>query len=1279
MSGNNLLNELNSTVKTSAALLIAILSVFNTSTTTPAQAQSITAADDGTNTIITPNGDRLDISGGTPSGDQLNLFHSFQQFGLNANEIANFLSNPQIRNILGRVVGGDASVINGLMQVTGGNSNLFLMNPAGIIFGANASLNVPASFTATTANGIGFEQGWFNAIGPNNYQQLVDNPSRFAFTMSQPGSLINAGNLAVSDQQNLTLLGGTVINTGTLASAGGNITLAAVPGESVVQLSQPGMVLSLEIQPTTAINDNNLPSNQGISALDLPGLLAGGGNVADATGVAFNPDGTISLTGSGISVPIQGGMAIASGSIDASNSAASQTGGRIQVLGDHVTLISADINASGSHGGGTVLIGGDYQGEGTVPNASSTFVSNDSEINADALSQGDGGQVIVWADKSTQFYGQISASGGTAAGDGGLVEVSSRQKLIFQGKVDTSASNGSLGTLLLDPTNISIVAGTGEGAPSDNPDGTDTVVGNPSGVPGQVLPGDTEPTIIFESELEGLAGNNNITLQATNDITLATDVSLDFPAGSGTIAFTADADNDANGTFLMQTGSALNTNGRPLTITAAEIALNGLAVTSDGSNITFDGPVKLGSDLSISTGPEAGDLTFTSTIDDDVTGFRNLALAAGTGNVTVNGAIGGISPLASLSISGNNVVFGNYTGGPLEVTAFESIKAGIITVREYESTVEMLGFESGDFTGWETIGETSIETAEFGTGPTEGNYQAFLQTVDGSEGTVSAGEIEAFVNAPPGRLNELTNGEPIEGSAIKLTFEARAGDTVSLDANFFTNETVRSPNEINDFTWLTLSNSSEVTRTEISLDSSASAGFAYESGFQNYAITLPISGTYILGMGVVDVNDNQYNSGFLVDNISIPRRAATNGAPVNLSAGGNIEVISIDTQGVNGVGGAVDLKARGSLQATGSFTDQNGVAASISSAGTGGGGSITIEHGGGPNNVPLIVGNATQNGTVGAINTGSTIISPQQSFPELGMVNPVENISITFVNETPTLSANSVLTGTVQNQELTFSLADLNPAVNDSDGDNTSVVVEEIIEGRLTKNGAEVAAGTILEPDDILSYTPPLNASGQLNVFTLSASDQVSSSTAVPIAVDVSLPPTPPTPPTPAPPVLIQEPTPAPPVLIQEPAPPTPAPPVLIQEPTPPTPPTPVLIQEPTPPTPTPVTSVVAQQPPVPAPPSAEPPEPIPVICSFALKPLGLREQILAQENSLEASSTEPSKRLISQQGGNNCRPSTEQIIDFQLPQQPVLLFDQENNTPQAMQLKTIPQVLNSN
>src|SRR5579883_1032394 len=189
-----------------------------------AWAQIAPAGDAGT--IVTRSGNTFDITGGTAAGT--NVFHSFQTFGLTANQTANFRTVPAVQNILGRVVGGDASVINGLVRVTGGRANLYLMNPAGIVFGANARLDVAGSFTATTATGIGFGNRWFNAIGPNDYAALTGNPDRLTFTVAQPGAIVNAGNLAVGANQTLTLLGGAVVSTGSLTAPGGQVIVAAV-------------------------------------------------------------------------------------------------------------------------------------------------------------------------------------------------------------------------------------------------------------------------------------------------------------------------------------------------------------------------------------------------------------------------------------------------------------------------------------------------------------------------------------------------------------------------------------------------------------------------------------------------------------------------------------------------------------------------------------------------------------------------------------------------------------------------------------------------------------------------------------------------------------------------------------------------------------------------------------------------------------------------------------------------------------------------------------------
>ena len=294
----------------------------------PGAIAQITAAPDGTNTSVTPAGNTFSITGGTQAGG--NLFHSFQQFGLDAGQTATFLANPAIQNILGRVTGGSASIINGQLQVTGSNANLYLMNPAGIVFGAGASLNVPGSFTATTANGIGIGNGWFNAVGSNNYAALVGTPNQFAFTTSQPGAIINAGNLAVGQGQSITLLGGTVINTGTLTAPGGTVTIAAVTGENLVRVSQDGSLLSLDLPITT--RDALNPATT--TPLSLPALLTGG-NLASATGLTVD-NGVVKLTGSGI--PIATGDVVA-------QTATAQTVNL--AAANNVTLVNSQLQATG--------------------------------------------------------------------------------------------------------------------------------------------------------------------------------------------------------------------------------------------------------------------------------------------------------------------------------------------------------------------------------------------------------------------------------------------------------------------------------------------------------------------------------------------------------------------------------------------------------------------------------------------------------------------------------------------------------------------------------------------------------------------------------------------------------------------------------------------------------------------------------------------------------------------------------------------------------------------
>ena len=543
-----------------------------------ASAQPLTPAADGTNTVVTPNGNRYDISGGSLSPEGANLFHSFTEFGLSSGQTANFLTTPHIQNILGRITGGNPSLINGLIQVTGGNSNLFLMNPAGLIFGPDSTLNVPGSFNATTATGIGFGNNqWFSAVGNNNWATLIGTPNSFAFTNSPGGSIVNSGNLTVTPGQSLSLVGSTVVNTGQLNAPSGNILISAVPGNNLVRISQAGNLLSLDIQPTAT--GGSLPNNWTQPVLSLPELLTGKG-APQATSLTVNPKGEVVLTGN-VAVPVSAGTAIASGTLNVSG----DIGGNVNILGEKVGVIAGNINASGINGGGNVLIGGDYQGLGTVPNASRTFVSSDSTINADAVSNGQGGRVIVWADETTRFNGNITARGGLFSGNGGFAEVSGKQSLDFQGLVDLRSTFGIAGTLLLDPTDITISADTLEGGNFSSDPFSGDIVFEPNAPSSTINNGDLQDQLAL--------GNVTISTKSILLPPIKGDITVNAPV----IWFTNNSLTlSANNSIFIN--REIRSNGGNITLNAnvdgilgGAIAIKGAKITSSGGNIILGGGI----------------------------------------------------------------------------------------------------------------------------------------------------------------------------------------------------------------------------------------------------------------------------------------------------------------------------------------------------------------------------------------------------------------------------------------------------------------------------------------------------------------------------------------------------------------------------------------------------------------------------------------------------------------------------------------------------------------
>ncbi|MEG8038624.1 filamentous hemagglutinin N-terminal domain-containing protein [Sphingomonas sp. LR60] len=185
--------------------------------------------------------------------------------------------------------------------------------------------------------------------------------------------------------------------------------------------------------------------------------LAGAQNITQTAGAITSAS---SSAGSGGTVEARAGATgrvFTSGTLTATGT----TGGTVRILGNDIALAAATVDASGTLGaGGAVLVGGDLHGTGPQT-ATTTLVNGAATLRADGGTRGDGGRVVVWSNSRTDYQGNATARGGSIAGNGGMIEVSSSDLLKFGGSGDASAVAGKAGSLLLDPKNIVISETTG--------------------------------------------------------------------------------------------------------------------------------------------------------------------------------------------------------------------------------------------------------------------------------------------------------------------------------------------------------------------------------------------------------------------------------------------------------------------------------------------------------------------------------------------------------------------------------------------------------------------------------------------------------------------------------------------------------------------------------------------------------------------------------------------------------------------------------------------------
>ncbi len=394
--------------------------------------------------------DRID--GGATRGSS--LFHSFQDFNVDVDRGAYFSNPAGIDNIFSRVTGTNISNINGVLGVIGGNANLFLINPNGIMFGENARLDLGGSFFASTADSLLFDNNFeFSASNPQAPPLLEINIPIGANFRDNPGDIVNfsrvqnsvgdfAG-LEVMPGNNLTFLGGNInLETGRATASGGNIELGGLLEAGIVginengSLSFPEDIAKADITLSNAsevrvqsmgggsININarnlNLEGGEFGSSFIRGGILANSTSPdAQAGDITINSTESVNLVDDSAilnpaldgAVGNAGDIKITTGSLSLNNGAEIFTETSSLGKAGDITINASDISLQ-QETKITTSTAGDGDGGNLILNTERLELANGAQIIALTSGLGEGGNLTVnSSDSVTLTGGLINAEG----------------------------------------------------------------------------------------------------------------------------------------------------------------------------------------------------------------------------------------------------------------------------------------------------------------------------------------------------------------------------------------------------------------------------------------------------------------------------------------------------------------------------------------------------------------------------------------------------------------------------------------------------------------------------------------------------------------------------------------------------------------------------------------------------------------------------------------------------------------------------------------------------
>ena len=619
----------------------------------------------------------------------------WQSFSIGALERVRFAQENSLSAVLNRVAGPDASRILGELT---SNGRVWLVNPNGILFGAGSRIDVNGLVAATLdVSDSDFRAGRMN----------------FA-TGATAGSIRNAGDLRAAGD-GIYLIAPDIENSGIVRAPNGEVLLAAGRQVSLVEAGHPDIQVVVSAPEDRAVNLGTLAAGHvsvfgslvrhegGVSA-DRVEVDARGRIVFRATQHLDIAAGSRTTANgpSGGEVALQSaGDSLVAGTIEATGDRGN--GGSVRVLGERVALMDqARIDASGASGGGTILVGGDYQGKNPeIQNARSTYLGPDVRLVADASHAGDGGTVIVWADEATHVHGRISAQGGTISGSGGLVETSGHFLDVRGARVSTQAPAGEAGLWLLDPLDVIIdnqpsYYGSWVGTtpytftPYDTPSNVDVTDITDNLALGNVKittvgTSGPEPGNITVSVPINWSSPNSLTLEAAGSIQQDSDI---VNAGSGAILLTAN-DNIAMGTLGPANAVKSQSSGGFIEYvsTSGSVALGRL----EGGTVHVEAHDQILDNNGGGLNVVGSSATLTSHYGGP---SGSLAISAnmqvGTVNATSNGSASGSIALSNTGALNNVNITGN-GGTEADVSLTASGSISVSTVSGTETSVRSTG------------------------------------------------------------------------------------------------------------------------------------------------------------------------------------------------------------------------------------------------------------------------------------------------------------------------------------------------------------------------------------------------------------------------------------------------------------------------------------------------------------------------------------------------------------------------------------------------------------